>query len=731
MVVLKIKLYKDNAGALHGIILEGANGVSQNNSNSNKVLVVIDGFELADEEFLRVGYEKQDHSESVAYEAMNDNGGNTYSLDMPPAVFNSTPNSKWELGLQIVSDWIDGKGYAYRQNIVEPIVFTLRNAVKDENNQYPSVGEADRILKNIDNIKNAIGKPNGIATLDESGQLAPSQVPTSVSESISTNAGGIAKNAGGIANIEKQIADIELTLGKIEGLRVSLSMSNGILSVTLIKDDKPLNTATVNLPADQFVTEGSYDAKERDIVLKLKNGDVVRIPVDTLINDLATNEKVAEIAQEKANNALISANQYTERRYKEAKSYTDTSIADASVDIEAEEWTFELEDGTTVTKKVALTEKSGSAIDDGVITASKVREIVEEEISEFDFVKVVDELPTEGLINREYFVRKSSPDVESNDLFDEYAWINRGTEDNPDWGWEFKGTKKFEVDLADYAKKEYVDEEVQKAVSSISQKLGKDWELINEATFDANSNPTDIITFSTDKNGNPFKLKKVKAILLTDTTNGTAYTAANAVIALKWKSTPTTWQRGTYISSLPTSVNKYGKAIFDVEIVDGVAYASVVGSNNLSSHSDAECSTSAMEYGNLGVEITTEWLEEVGVRSYGGNFTEGTKVLIYGMRAESGSVTVGGGTKWYRHTYINYTETKVIIVTTRASAYTSATDILNDYNKGSILSCFDETTGGRAESIQVNGNSVQMIHGESYGAGFSVSDARLESIEEL
>ena len=87
----------------------------------------------------------------------------------------------------------------------------------------------------------------------------------------------------------------------------------------------------------------------------------------------------------------------------------------------------------------------------------EINKYIDKEIAEFDFVKVVDELPEEGLINREYFVRKSSPDVENNDLFDEYAWINRGTAETPDCGWEFKGTKKIEIDLSDYAKKDYVD----------------------------------------------------------------------------------------------------------------------------------------------------------------------------------------------------------------------------------------------------------------------------------
>ena len=72
-------------------------------------------------------------------------------------------------------------------------------------------------------------------------------------------------------------------------------------------------------------------------------------------------------------------------------------------------------------------------------------------LEKLDFVKIVDKLPATGLVNYEYFVRKNSPDT--NDLFDEYAWVNIGTDDEPKWDWEIKGTKQFEIDLSDYVKK--------------------------------------------------------------------------------------------------------------------------------------------------------------------------------------------------------------------------------------------------------------------------------------
>lgn len=71
-----------------------------------------------------------------------------------------------------------------------------------------------------------------------------------------------------------------------------------------------------------------------------------------------------------------------------------------------------------------------------------ITEYVEGEIANFDFIKIVPQLPEKGLINRTYFVPKTDP--ESNDLYEEYMWINNK--------WEMMGTKQIKVDLTDYVK---------------------------------------------------------------------------------------------------------------------------------------------------------------------------------------------------------------------------------------------------------------------------------------
>ena len=85
---------------------------------------------------------------------------------------------------------------------------------------------------------------------------------------------------------------------------------------------------------------------------------------------------------------------------------------------------------------------------------------VDEEIAKFDFIKVVDALPTKGLSNRIYFVPKS--DTQTQDLFDEYVWINEQ--------WEWVTTKQIEVDLTDYVKNTDIATETNAGVITVNHK---------------------------------------------------------------------------------------------------------------------------------------------------------------------------------------------------------------------------------------------------------------------
>lgn len=72
-------------------------------------------------------------------------------------------------------------------------------------------------------------------------------------------------------------------------------------------------------------------------------------------------------------------------------------------------------------------------------TLQDAKDYTDTEIANFDFVKIVNTLPDVGLSNKVYFVPKE--ESETNNIFEEYAWINGA--------WEYFGTKTVEVDLTD------------------------------------------------------------------------------------------------------------------------------------------------------------------------------------------------------------------------------------------------------------------------------------------
>ena len=84
--------------------------------------------------------------------------------------------------------------------------------------------------------------------------------------------------------------------------------------------------------------------------------------------------------------------------------------------------------------------------DNSVVT----KKYVDDELSKIELIKIVNVLPEIGLSNFIYLISKT--DTQNEDVYDEYLWINKGTESNPIYDWEWIGSKQINVDLTDYVK---------------------------------------------------------------------------------------------------------------------------------------------------------------------------------------------------------------------------------------------------------------------------------------
>ena len=102
------------------------------------------------------------------------------------------------------------------------------------------------------------------------------------------------------------------------------------------------------------------------------------------------------------------------------------------------------------------------------------------QLIKIDLIKVVSELPEKGEENKIYLIPKNIGESSEQDYYDEYIWVNKGTESEPNYQWEFVASRAYNVDLSNYATKEFVEEQL-----SANDIVKIEYELSsNEATYE-------------------------------------------------------------------------------------------------------------------------------------------------------------------------------------------------------------------------------------------------------
>lgn len=211
---------------------------------------------------------------------------------------------------------------------------------------------------------------------------------------------------------------------------------NGIVNVELVNISGKVKTYRINF------TDGThFDYQVQDGNDGEGAGDMLKTTYDTNGNGIVDNA-------EKVNGYTVEAN------VPAGAKFTDTVYDDTAVK-------QEITDALTVAKTYT-----------------------DEELAKFDFIKVVDVLPETGLPNKVYFVPKT--DTQTQDLFDEYVWINDK--------WEWITTKQIEVDLTPYATKT----EVSNKVDKVSGKDLSTNDFTNEAKQKLDNLPEEIVVEETD-----------------------------------------------------------------------------------------------------------------------------------------------------------------------------------------------------------------------------------------
>jgi hypothetical protein len=220
-----------------------------------------------------------------------------------------------------------------------------------------------------------------------------------------------------------------------------LKNDSGFITKKDIPEPPKVPTKTSELENDsKFATETFVKNEIANAQLGGEGGDID-------LSGYATKDELNGKVDKEAGKSLIADSEI--ERLKNVTNYDDTEIKQELDNIDQDISNIS-QDLTEVNQELnnkadsnAIPTKTSQLANDSNFATETY---VDEEIAKFDFIKVVDVLPETGLPNRIYFVPKS--DTQTQDLFDEYVWVNDK--------WEWITTKQIEVDLTEYVKREEI-----------------------------------------------------------------------------------------------------------------------------------------------------------------------------------------------------------------------------------------------------------------------------------
>ena len=138
------------------------------------------------------------------------------------------------------------------------------------------------------------------------------------------------------------------------------------------------------------------------------------------------------------------------------------------------------------------------------IAATALKEVVElkdfvvSHMVQTDLIKIETVLPDVGEENKIYLVPKEVGEISEKDYYDEYLWVNKGSETEANYQWEFVASRAYNIDLSEYATKDYVNNELSKndivrtefEMNSISDTFEVRGEIINVELIDTVTSET-------------------------------------------------------------------------------------------------------------------------------------------------------------------------------------------------------------------------------------------------
>ncbi len=159
---------------------------------------------------------------------------------------------------------------------------------------------------------------------------------------------------------------------------------------------------------------------------------------------------------------------------------------------------------------------------------------------------------------------------------------------------------------------------------------GEAWETIADITLTETAGN---LLVTQDSGGEDFSLKKVKIIF--DTDNTSSHYIATGTLMLSCVSEETNvLSRAMYLANaIPNTAGRYGRAVFEIEVVSGLAFVSGRCSNNLKELANTEFGDPFSFSANLPFSLKNGILNKIQIgTSYSSGFAVGTRLQVLGVR---------------------------------------------------------------------------------------------------
>lgn len=441
--------------------------------------------------------------EQKGYVAVN-KVGETYEL----SVENSLLSQKGDVRFQLSITSIEGKVIKF-----DPFVMIVKDAIDTDTElpeEYPSwideanakLAEMDKAIEDAEKLDAKVEPTQNGALITITGKdgITTAEVLHGTGEG--TGGGIAAETDPTVPSWAKQpskpsYTKAEVGLGNVDNVRQYSTINPPPYPVTSVNGKTGAVTITVPTKTSELTNDSNF-ASETFVKNEIANAQLGGEGGEIDLSGYATKDELPTKTSDLENDSgfLTEETDPTVPSWAKATSkptYTKTEIGLGSVDNVKQysvnnppPYPVTSVNGNTGAVVIDVPSKTSELTNDSNFATL---EQVEEEIATFDFIKVVDVLPETGLENRFYFVPKADSDTQ--DLFDEFAWINNQ--------WEYIATKRMEVDLTDYATKEELNDKQDTLVSGTNIKTVNNQSILGKGNIaitggsGGGSNPTGTI----------------------------------------------------------------------------------------------------------------------------------------------------------------------------------------------------------------------------------------------